>query len=144
MNVFIVSASGGKKNKILGQILIFWGLLYRPPFTDQGQMLCAIADSWFTLTCQVSSRSVYSVALCWRTTPIFAVFELRHLVLSPIGINLRMLSTGAQLQTFLYPTALKSFLYSNAFMAKWRTISDVEKRDEQTNSKNFSFGGPIP
>jgi len=38
-------------------------------------------------------------------------------VMSPIGINLRKLSTGAQLQTFPYPTASKSFLYSNAFMA---------------------------
>jgi len=28
------------------------------------------------------------------------------------------LNTDAQLQTFPYPTASKSFLYSNAFMAK--------------------------
>jgi len=40
------------------------------------------------------------------------------IVLSPIGINLRKLSTGAQLQTFPYLTASKSVLYSNTFMAK--------------------------
>ena len=45
-------------------------------------------------------------------------FGLRHLVLSPIGNNLTKLNTGAQLQTFPYPTASKSFLYANAFMAK--------------------------
>ena len=50
--------------------------------------------------------------------PILRFFGLRHLVLSSIGNSLRKLSMGAQLQTFPYPTASKSFLYSNAFMAK--------------------------
>jgi len=41
-----------------------------------------------------------------------------------------MSNTGAQLQIFPYPAVSKSFLYSNAFMAKFGlTISDVEKRD---------------
>ena len=61
-------------NHNFGQILTFWGLLYRLPFTDDGQMWCAIADPRSTLTCQISSESLYSVALCWRKTPIFAVF----------------------------------------------------------------------
>jgi len=42
----------------------------------------------------------------------------RHLVMSPIVINLRKFNTGAQPQTFPYPTASKSFLHSNAFIAK--------------------------
>jgi len=50
--------------------------------------------------------------------PFLPFFGLRHLVMSPTGINLRKLSTGGQLQIFPYPTAPKSFLYSNAFMAK--------------------------
>jgi len=45
-------------------------------------------------------------------------FGLRHLVMSTVGGNLRKLNTGAQLRTFPYPTASKSFLYCNAFMAK--------------------------
>jgi len=45
-------------------------------------------------------------------------FGLRHLVMSTVGGNLRKLNTGAQLQTFPYPTASKSFLYSNVFMVK--------------------------
>ena len=106
------------KNHNFGQILTFWGLLYLPPFTDEGQIWCAIADRWSTFVCEISSRSVYSVALCWRKTPIFAVFGLRHLVLSANGNSMTKLNTDAQLQTFPYPTVLKSFLYSNAFMAK--------------------------
>jgi len=67
-------------------------------------------------------------------------FGLRHLVLSPIGSSLRKLSTGAQPQTFPYPTASKSFLYSNAFMAKSDALSlTFKKCDEQTNKQNSTF-----
>ena len=111
------------KNHNFGQILTFWGLLYPPSFTYEGQIWCAIADPRYTLTCQISSRSVYSVALCWRKTPIFAVFGLRHLGLLPTGDSLTKLNAGAQLQTFPYPTASKSFLYSSAFIAKSGTQS---------------------
>jgi len=69
--MFIVSASGGQKPQFWPHF-DFWGLLYGPPFTDQDQIWCAIVDPWCTLTCQILSRSVYSVALCWLKTPIFA------------------------------------------------------------------------
>ena len=68
-------------------------------------------------------------------------FGLRHLVLSPIGNSLTKLNTGAQLQTFPYPTASKSFLYSNAFMAKsgaqsltFKSVTD-RQTNKQTNKK---------
>jgi len=69
--------------------------------------------------------------------PFFAVFGLRHLVMSPIGINLRKLSTGAQLQTFPYPSASKSFLYSNAFIAKCgaQSLTFKSVTNKQTNKK---------
>jgi len=63
---------------------------------------------------------------------------VQHLVVSPTGDNLRKLNTGAQLRTFHYPMVSKSFLQSNAFMAKsgaQDTNSDVQKRDGQTNRK---------
>ena len=62
-------------------------------------------------------------------------FGLRHLVLSPTGNILTKLYTGAQLQTFPYPTASKSFLYSNAFMAKpgAQTLTFKSVTDRQTN-----------
>jgi len=59
------------------------------------------------------------------------------------------LSTGAQLQTFPYPTASKSFLYSNAFMAKsgaqtltFKSVTDKQRnrqRDRQTDKRNSTF-----
>ena len=122
----------------------FWGLLYRPHITDEGQILvCYREDPRCTLTCQISSRSVYSVALCWRKTPIFAVFGLRHLGLSPIGNNLTKLNTCAQPQTFPYPSASKSFLYSNAFIAKSGaqslTFKSVTKKETKKQTKNSTF-----
>jgi len=70
------------------------------------------------------------------------IFGLRHLVLSPIGNSLTKLNTGAQQQTFPYPTASKSFLYSNAFMAKSgaQTLTFKSMTDKQTDKmKNSTF-----
>jgi len=71
-------------------------------------------------------------------------FGLLHLVMSPIVINLRKLSTGAQQQTFPYPTASKSFLYSNAFMEKSgaQTLTFKSVTDRQTNKKTQRFWPP--
>jgi len=123
------------------------GLLYRSPIADEGQIWCAIEDPWYALTCQISSRSVNSVALCWRKTPIFAVFGLWRLVLSPIGNSLTKLNMGTQLKTFPYPTASKSFLYSNAFMAKsgahsltFKSVTNKQtSRQTDRQTKNSTF-----
>jgi len=67
--------------------------------------------------------------------------------MSTVGGNLRKLNTGAQLQTFLYPTASKSFLYCNAFMAKsgkqsltFKSVTDRQK----LNVFRHSGGGCNP
>ena len=81
--------------------------------------------------------------------PFLPFFGLRHLVMSPIGINLRKLSSGAQLQTLPYPTASKLFLYSNAFMEKsgaqslmFKSVTDRQS-DKQTNRQKLNvFGHP--
>ena len=136
------------KNHNVWPILTFWGFLYRPPLTDEGPIWCAIADTRYTLICQISCGSLYSVALCWRKTPNCAVFLIRHLVLSPFGNNLTKLNTGTQLQTFPYPTVSKSFLYSNAFMAKsgaqtlaFKSVTDKSVADRQTK-KTQHFWSP--
>ena len=54
--------------------MIFWGLLYQPPFADEGQIWRARADLRCAFTCLISSRSVYSVALCWRKPQFLPVF----------------------------------------------------------------------
>jgi len=72
-------------------------------------------------------------------------FGLRHLVVSPVGSSLTKLNTGAQLQTFPYPTASKSFLYPVAFMAKSGTQSlDVQKHDGQSDRRKNSPFWPPP
>jgi len=97
-------------------------------------------------------RNFVSIGLLCRPVAvkrtIFVVFGLRHLVMLPIGISLRRLSMGAQLQTFPYPTASKSFLYSKAFMAKSGaqilTSKSVTNRqtDRQTDKKTQRFWPP--
>jgi len=65
-----------------------------------------------------------------------------------IGGNVRKLNTDAPPQTFSYPTSSKSFLYSNAFMAKSGaeslTFKSVTNRqaDRQTDKKVNVFGRP--
>jgi len=74
-----------------------------------------------------------------KNTNFCRFFGIRHLVMSPIGINLRKLSTSAKLQTFPYPTASKLFLYSNAFMAKSgaQTLTFKSVADRQTKKSTF-------
>jgi len=70
-------------------------------------------------------------------------------VVSPIGSSLRKLNTGAQVQTFPYPTVSKSFLYSNAFMAKsgaqslpFKSVTN-KQTDKQTDKQKINvFGCP--
>ena len=68
--------------------------------------------------------------------------------MSPIGNSLTKLNTGAQLQTFPYPTVSKSFLYYNAFMAKsgaqsltFKSVTN-KQTDKQTDKKLNVFGHP--
>ena len=68
LNVFIVSPSGGQKPQFLANFE-FSGLLYLLPLTDKGQIWCPDADRTSTLTCQISSESVYCVGFqCPKTT----------------------------------------------------------------------------
>jgi len=99
------------------------------------------------LTCQILSRSVYSVTLWRRKTPFLRYFWLRHSVVSTSISNLRKLSTGTQLQTFPYPMVSKSFLYSNAVMAKSGTCtltfkSMMDRQTEKKTKKLNVFGLP--
>jgi len=66
-------------------------------------------------------------------------FGLQHLVVSPIDSSQRKLNTGAELQTFPYPTASKSSLYLNAFMAKsgaqsltFKSVTNIQTNRQKT------------
>ena len=106
------------------------------------------SPSSYRPTVYVYLRNFVSIGLFCR--PVAAknpqclpFFGLRHLVVSPVGSSLRKLNTGAQLQTFPYPTASKSFLYSNAFMAKSGaqslTFKSVTARQTDRQKKTQRF-----
>ena len=87
------------------------------------------------------SIGLFCRPLAAKNRQFLRFFGLRHLVLSPVGNSLTKLNTGAQLQTFPYPTASKSFLWSNAFMAKsgaqtltFKSVTD-KQTDRQTNKQ---------
>ena len=124
------------KNYNFGQILTFWGLLYRRPFTDEGQIWCVIADPRPTFTCEISSRSVYSVVLWRRKTPIFAVFWTS--AFSDVAnchqsqkVEHRCTTTDLPLSNGIKIVSVLQRLHGEI----WRTNTDLQKRDEPTDKK---------
>jgi len=110
--------------------------LYRPPFTDEGQIWCAVADPRCTLTCQILSRSVYSVALCWRKTQIFDVFW--NSAFSSVAnwqrsekVEHGCTTTNLPLSNGIKIVSVLQRLHGEI----GRTITDVQKRDEQTDKQ---------
>ena len=92
------------KNQNFGQLLTILGAPVPTPFIDEGQIWCAVADPRCTFTCEISSRSVYSVVLWRQKNPIFAVFWT--LAFSDVANwqQSEEVEHGAQPQTFRYPT----------------------------------------
>jgi len=77
----------------------------------------------------------FCLPLAAKNPQFLPYFGLRHLVVSPIGNSLTKLITGAQRQTFPYPTVSKSFLNSNDFMAKSgaQSLTFKSVTNKQTN-----------
>jgi len=95
------------------------------------------------------SIGLFCRRLLVKNPKLLPFFGLRHLVVSPIGSRLRKLNTAAQLRILPYPTASKSFLNSNAFMAKsgaqtlrFKSVTDGQT-DKETDKKTQRFGGEI-
>jgi len=127
------------KDHNCGQILTFWGLLYQAPYTDEGKIWCAIADPRYTFTCEISSRSVYSVVL-WRwKPPIFAVFWTSSF--SDVAnwhqsqkVEHACTTTNLPLSNGLKIVSVLQRLHGEI----WRTNCDVQKRDRQTDKQTNS------
>ena len=109
--------------------------------------MCYSRPTQYTLACQILSRSVYSVAL-WRQKTIFAVFWTSAFSGVANWQQSEKVEHSAQLQTFPYPIASKSFLYSNVFMAKsgaqtltFKSVTD-RQTNKQTETKNSTFWPP--
>ena len=105
-------------------------------------MVCYSRPTVYAYMPNFVSIGLFCRPLAAENPQFLRFFGLRHLVLSPIGNSLTKLNTGAQLQTLPYPTVSKSFLYSNAFMAKSgaQTLTFKSVIDKQTNrQKNSTF-----
>jgi len=124
------------KSHNFGKILTSWELLYRPPFTDEGKIWCTIEDPRYTFTCEMSSRSVYSVLLWRRKKTIFAVFWTS--AFSGVAnwqqsekVEHRCTTTNLSLSNGIEIVSVLQRLHGEI----GRTISDVQKRDEQTDKQ---------
>ena len=102
---------------------------------------CTNSDAINALSCQISSGSVYSVALEWRKPQILPHFQLRHPALAPPSGVETKLCVAAQLQTFHYPMISKPLLSSNAFWTKsfCHTLSFNNVTDRQTNKHKTQY-----
>jgi len=135
------------KNHNFGQILTFWTLLYLPPSTDEDQIWYTIAHPLCTLTCQISSRSVYFIALWRRITPIFAIFPTSAFSGVASWQQFEKVEDGAHICTTTNLPLSKGIKIVSVLQRLhgeiWRTNSDVQKRDEQTNRHRLNvFGRP--
>ena len=96
-----------------------------------------IADPRYTSTCEISSRSVYSVVLCRRKTPIFAVFDVFWTSAFSDVANCHQsqkvehgcTTTNLPLSNGITTVSVLQRLHGEI----GRTNSDVQKRDEQTD-----------
>ena len=119
------------KKHNFGQILTFWGLLYLSHFTDDSQIWCYIADPRCTLTCQISSRLVYPAGEKPRFLPLFwtsafsVVANWQQSEKAEHGWTTTNLSLPNGIKILFVLRRLRGEIGS--------TISDVQKRDEQTD-----------
>ena len=133
MNMFIVSASSGK-NRNFGQILTFLRPPVSTPFYRWGpNLVCYSRPTVYVYLWNFVSISLFCCPVAAKKPQFLPFFWLRQLVMSPTGINLRKLSTGAQLQTFPYPKIVS--VLQRLYGEIGRTNSDVQKRDGQTNKQ---------
>ena len=135
------------KTTILGKFCHFWGscMMYRRPFTDEGQIWCAIANPWSTFTCEMSSRSVYFIVLWRRKTaslPFFAVFRTSAFSGVANWQQSEKVEHGCTSTNLPLSNGVKIVSVLQRLHGEIRsTISDVQKHDEETDrqTKNSTF-----
>ena len=136
------------KKHNFGQILTFGAPVptpFYPFYRWRPHFVCYSRPTVYAYVSNFVSIGLFCHPLLAKTPNFLRFFGVRQFVVSPSSSSLRKLNTGAQLQAFPYPTASKSFLYSNAFVAKlgaqYLTFKSVTNR--QTNrQKNSTFWPP--
>jgi len=122
------------KNHNFGQILTLGAPVPTPFYRWGPNVVCYSRPMVYAYVPNFVSMGLFCRPVGEKKNNFCCFFGLQHLVLSPIGNCLTKLTTSAQLQTFPYPKASKSFLYSNAFMAKsvaqsltFKSVTDRQK-----------------
>ena len=101
--------------------------------TDEGQIWCATADPWYTLTCQISPGSVYPVATCWQKNPIFVIFWISAFSVVASWQQSDKVEHGCTTTNLPLSNGVKIVSVLQRLHGEIRcTISDVQKHDEQT------------
>jgi len=124
--------------------------LYRPSFINDSQIYSVLEQiHGIRLSAKFRrDRFTLSPSVGEKKT-IFAIFCISAFSGVASWRQSEKAENGVQLQTFPYPMVSKSFLYSNAFMAKWGaqtlTFKSMTKKqtDRQTNKKLNVFGRPV-
>ena len=114
------------KNRKFDQFCKYWGASVPIPLTDQGQIWHARVDPRSTLTCQISSESVYSVAQGegGKNSKLYCNFNFLILRwLCPALLDEVPYGYPVHNYKCPHPAVPKLFLYSDAFMAKWNCRS---------------------
>jgi len=126
------------KNHNLGQILTFGGSCTDRLLPMTAKFSVLEQTHGIRLRAKFRLDRFILTPSCGENPQILPLFGFWHLVMSPVGSRQRKLNTGAQLQTFPYPTVSKSFLYSNAFLAKScaQTLTFTSVTNKQTNRQN--------
>ena len=96
--------------------------------------MCIRDSPRYTLVYQISCGSVYSVALCWRKTPIFVVFWTSAFSVVTSCQQSEKLQHGCTITNLPLSNGIKIVSVLQRLHGEiGRTISDVQKRDEQTD-----------
>jgi len=138
------------KNHNFGQILTIFGGSCTDPLLAMRAEFGGLQQTHGLRLAAKFRLDRFILSSCGGEKPQFLpFFGLRHLVMSPTGISLRKLNTDAQLQTSPYPTVSKSFLYSNAFMAKsgaqtltFKSVTNKQTNRQTNRQKLNVFGRP--
>ena len=126
------------KNHNFGQILTFWGLLYRPPFTDEGQIwLCYKRPTALRLRGNfLLDRFILSPSGGEKEQflPIFVIFWTSAFSVVANWQQSDTVEHGCTTTNLPLPNCIKIVSVLQRLHDEiGRTNSDVQKRDKQTN-----------
>ena len=110
-------------------------------------MVCYSRPTVYAYTCQISSQSVYSVALCWQKNPIFAVFWTSAFsVVANYWQQSDKFEHGCTTTNLPLSNGIKIVSDSNAFIAKSgaQSLTFKSARNKQTDKQTKKLNVFLP